>query len=86
MAIFAVSLDPKDVQDNNMLMIYDIRDNSYKGVKRFIFELYSNVVEESIDILCLESSPAVYYATFTTEEDDHKKLHWNLAASHVFIV
>lgn len=85
MAIFAVSLDPKDVQDNNRLMIYDIRDNSYKGVKKFILELYSDVIKESIDILCLESG-SVYYATFTTEEDDHKKLHWNLAASHVFIV
>lgn len=86
MAIFAVSLDPEDVQDNNSLMIYDIRDNSYKGVKKFILELYPDVIEESIDILCLESSPAVYYATFTTEEDDHRKLHWNLEASHVFIV
>lgn len=85
MAIFAVSLDPKDVQDNNMLMIYDIRDNSYKGVKKLILELYSDVIEESINILCLESG-SVYYANFITEEDDHKKLHWNLAANHVFIV
>lgn len=85
MAIFEVSLDPKDVQDNNMLMIYDIKDNSYKGVKNFIFELYPDVIEESIDILCLESG-SVYYATFITEEDDHGKLHWNLAASHIFIV
>lgn len=85
MAIFAVSLDPKDVQDNNRLMIYDVRDNSFEGVRKFIIELYSDVIEESIDILCLESG-SVYYATFITEEDDHKKLHWNLAASHVFIV
>jgi len=63
MAIFAVSLDPKDVQDNNMLMIYDIRDNSYKGVKKLILELYSDVIEESINILCLESG-SVYYAKF----------------------
>lgn len=85
MSIFTVALDPKDAQGNNMLMIYDVKDDSVEGIKELITNLYPEVIEESINILCLESG-SVYYATFITEEDDHKKLHWNLESSHVFIV
>lgn len=85
MAIYAVSLDIEDIRNSDRLTIYDIEDNSAKGAKKFITDFYPKVVEESIKIYSIKSGP-VYYATFTTEEDDYKKLHWNLAASHVFIV
>lgn len=34
MAIFAVSLDPKDVQDSNRLTIYNVINNSAEGIKK----------------------------------------------------
>lgn len=86
MGIFAVSLDPEDVQYNsNNLTIYNVRNNSFEGMKKFILGSYPRVIEESIKIFCLDSG-AVFYATFATEGDDHKKLHWNVSANHIFTV
>lgn len=85
MAIFTVSLDPKDTQDNNMLMIYNVRDNSFEGVKKFILGSYPRVAEESIKILCTEVG-SVYYATFITEENDSHKLHWILRIRYIITV
>jgi len=86
MAIFEVSLDPEDVQSDNKFMIYDVRNDSAEGIKEFITSFYPEVIEESIEILCLESG-AVYYAMFTTvDEESDTKLHWNVAASYVITV
>lgn len=86
MVVFTVCLDDEDAQNGNRLMLYDVRDNSVEGMKRFITESYPGVVEDSIETLCLESG-FVYYATFTTiDEECDKKLHWHVAASHVITI
>lgn len=87
MAIFEVSLNPKDMQDNNnVIMIYNVTDDSVERVRRLIMEHYPGVVEESIKTFCLESG-AVYRATFTTvDEERDEKLRWNVAANHIMTV
>lgn len=86
MAIFEVYLDPEDVQDSNKLTIYDVRDDSAEGMKKFIIEYYPEVIEESIKVLYLESG-AVYYAMFTTvDEESDTKLHWYVGASCIITV
>lgn len=86
MAIFEVSLDPKDMQDNsNAFTIYNVIDDSAERVKRLIIEYYPGVIEDSIKLFCLESG-SVYHATFITERNDHEKLHWHVEANHFITV
>lgn len=82
MAIYAVSLDIEDIRNSDRLTIYDIEDNSAKGAKKFITDFYPKVVEESIKIYSIKSGP-VYYATFTTEENEHLKFHWVVRNVHI---
>lgn len=86
MVVFIVYLDDEDAQNGNRLMLYDVRDNSVEGMKKFITGSYTGVVEDSIETFCLESG-FVYYATFiTVDEESDEKLHWNVEASHVIII
>lgn len=86
MAVFTVCLDDEDAHNGNRLMLYDVRDNSVEGMKRFITGSYPGVVEDSIKTFCLESG-FVYYATFiTVDEESDAKLHWNVEAKHVITI
>lgn len=87
MAIFEVSLNPKDMQDDsNTFTIYNVADDSAERVKRLIMEYYPGVVEDSIKTFCLESG-AVYHAVFTTvDKESGKKLRWNVEANHIITV
>lgn len=85
MAIFTVYLDDEDAHNGNRLMIYDVRDNSVEGMKKFITGSYHGVVEDSIKTLCLESG-FVYYATFITKVNGCESLHWNVESSHIITI
>lgn len=89
MAIFEVSLNPKDMQDNSntSFTIYNVADDSVERVKRLIMEYYPGVVEDSIETFCLESG-AVYRAVFTTvDKESGKKLRWNaVETNHIMTV
>lgn len=85
MAVFTVYLDDEDAQNGNRLMIYNVRDNSAEGMKKFITGSYPGVVEDSIKTLSLESG-FVYYAIFTTKVNGYESLHWHVEAKHVITI
>lgn len=84
MSVVAVYLDSQDVEDNINLLIYDVKDDSVEGLKKFLTTNYPGIQEDSIQFYCFKDG-SVYYATFTNEEEDfdYQELHWKLEVKHV---
>lgn len=84
MAVVAVYLAIESVEDDINLMLYNIKDNSVKEVKKFITDNHSGVDEDDIQIYC-SSDGSVDCAAFTTvgEEEDEEDLHWNLEVHNI---
>ena len=84
MSVVAVYLDAQDVEDDINLMIYNIKDDSVEGLKKFITSFYSGVEEDDIQFYLFEDG-SVDCATFITvgEEEDEEDLKWNLEVHNV---
>lgn len=84
MAVVAVYLAIESVEDDINMVLYNIKDNSVKEVKKFITDNHSGVDEDKIQIYC-SSDGSVDCATFITvgEEEDEEDLHWNLEVHNI---
>lgn len=83
MAVIAVYLNVESVEDDINLMIYNIKDTSIEGLKKFITSFYSGVDKNDIQFHCF-SDGAVDCATFTSKEEEfEEELHWNLEVQSV---
>jgi len=83
MAVIAVYLATESVEDDINLMIYNIKDDSIKGLKKFITSFYSGVDEDDIQFHCF-SDGAVDCATFTSKEEEfEEELHWVLEVHNI---
>ena len=83
MAVIAVYLATESVEDDINLMIYNIKDDSIKGLKKFITSFYSGVDKDDIQFHCF-SDGAVDCATFTSKEEEfEEELHWVLEVHNI---
>ena len=83
MAVTAVYLATESVEDDINLMIYNIKDTSIEGLKKFITSFYSGVDEDDIQFHCF-SDGAVDCATFTSKEEEfEEELHWVLEVHNI---
>ena len=83
MAVTAVYLATESVEDDINLMIYNIKDTSIEGLKKFITSFYSGVDEDDIQFHCF-SDGAVDCATFTSKEEEFEEdLRWNLEVHNI---
>lgn len=83
MSVVAVYLDAQDVEDDINLMIYNIKDDSVEGLKKFITSFYSGVEEDDIQFYLFEDG-SVDCATFTSEEEEfEEELHWHIEVHSV---
>lgn len=83
MAVVAVYLAIESVEDDINMVLYNIKDDSVKEVKKFITNNHSGVDEDDIQFHCF-SDGSVDCATFTSKEEEfEEELHWVLEVHNI---